>query len=534
MKFCDTMSKKTILQKIEKKAKQRIYKWHRVLAYITFIPVILWCLSGIMHPFMAHFFKPEIKNEFITPQTVDANKIKFSLQQILSKQQIQEFKNFRYVQMKDQWYYQLKKVNNSLVYFNVSTGAELKNGDMVYANYLARFFLDDYQSEISKSQYLTRFDNQYKYVNRYLPVYKVSFDRGDKMQVYVETASSKLATFNPLSRQAFIWFFDTFHNWSFLDAIASNEVRIILMIFLLGTIVLSALSGIVIYGYFWKVFQKVKLNSENRTRFQHRKLGLWFSLLSIGFAFSGALHLTKKWNPQPIQDMVFQPVLVSNDISVMSNKVAVDIAKLQNLSLVQFEDTIYYRCVLKTSLKPEKGEDVKESKWKKKAAPLTDVVYVNAKTNKVKADLDVEYAEYIAQYFDGLLSLRGACCEGEDQGENSCRIAKANLKESKLLTEFENREYGFVNKRLPVIKLAYDTADDTTYFIETATSRVAAVIRKSDRLEGYSFAIFHKFLWMDWAGKPVRDLVMTLSAFALLWLAILGIKLFVKKWQSEN
>ena len=40
-----------------------MYKWHRTLGIITLIPVIFWTLSGLMHPFMAHFFKPQIANE---------------------------------------------------------------------------------------------------------------------------------------------------------------------------------------------------------------------------------------------------------------------------------------------------------------------------------------------------------------------------------------------------------------------------------------------------------------------------------------
>ena len=101
--------------------------------------------------------------------------------------------------------------------------------------------------------------------------------------------------------------------------------------------------------------------------------------------------------------------------------------------------------------------------------------------------------------------------------------------EDEVLNEFESREYGFVNKRLPVIKLAYDTPEKTTYFIETSTSRLAAVIENSDKIEGYSFAIFHKFLFMDWAGKNVRDLTMVLAALVVLIVSVLGLILFIKK-----
>ena len=523
------MSQKTIFKKIEKKTKQRIYKWHKFFAYITFIPVLLWCLSGIMHPFMAHFFKPEIKNEFITPKAIDFDKVKITLQEILNKENIHEFKNFRFVEMNDVWFYQIKLSDNSLIYFNAANGKKLYNADVIYANYLAKFFLDDHQSKILKTEFLTKFDNQYKYVNRYLPVYKVSFDRSDEMQVYVETASSKLATYNPLSRQVFIWFFDTFHNWSFLDAIANNEVRIIIMSFLLSFIVFSALSGIFIYGFFWKVFKKTPSTSENKTRIRHRKLGVLFSVFSIGFAFSGVLHLTKKWNPIAIEDMVYQPKLNVSKVGVKLSEIKVAHSELLNVSLVQFEDTIYYRCELKAKPKLEKEEKTKENKWKKKSAPKTDVFYVNAQTNLVVKDFDFRYAEFIAKYFNEASFSLSSCCEEGTSVEKGCSIANANLIETKLLTEFDSREYGFVNKRLPVIKLAYETPDNTTYFVETATSRIAAVTNSSDKIEGYSFAILHKFLWMDWAGKPIRDLVMTFSALILLLITILGVKLLVKK-----
>jgi hypothetical protein len=46
------------------------------------------------------------------------------------------------------------------------------------------------------------------------------------------------------------------------------------------------------------------------------------------------------------------------------------------------------------------------------------------------------------------------------------------LVETKIITEFESQGYGFVNKRLPVLKLAYDTPE-TLLIIETATSRLA-------------------------------------------------------------
>ena len=196
--------------KWEKKLIQKIYTWHRTIGILTVIPVIFWCLSGIMHPFMAHFFKPTIANERLEQITIAPTDIPLSIQSVLAKNNLKQIKNFRIVSFNNGHFYQVKTVDNVLHYYSVATAAELANGDAKYAEYLSRYFLNDQKSKAIATELLTEFDSQYKYVHRYLPVYKVSFNRNDAMQVYVETSSSKLATYNPKSRQFFIWFFDVF------------------------------------------------------------------------------------------------------------------------------------------------------------------------------------------------------------------------------------------------------------------------------------------------------------------------------------
>jgi hypothetical protein len=227
---------------------------------------------------------------------------------------------------------------------------------------------------------------------------------------------------------------------------------------------------------------------------------------------------------------MYQPVLNVDRIKITPTEITSERNKFQNAVLIQFQDSLYYRCELKPTPKTYAESDAKESKWKKKTAPIPDVVYINAASNTIAKDLDAKYAEFLAHYFDGSSSGMSSCCDGETYVESKiCSIEKAKLLEIKVLTDFDSREYGFVNKRLPVVKLAYDTPEKTTYFVETATSRIASIVRKSDRVEGYSFAILHKFLWMDWAGKPIRDLVMTFAAIALFLLTVLGLRMLVKK-----
>jgi len=521
---------KTIGTKIVKKIKQHMYKWHRTIGLITIIPVIFWTLSGLMHPFMAHFFKPEIAHDKLEQQIIDKNQLHFSIQEVLQKNELTQFKNFRIVSFNNATYYQVKTIFGELWYFDTSTAEKLDNGDQKYAEWLSRYFLDDQKSAITKSEVVTEFTSQYKYVNRYLPVYKMTFDRPDTMEVYVETSSGKLATYNPTSRQWFIWFFDTFHNWSFIDAITNNSIRIITMIFLLSIIGFSALSGILIYGLLWKQFKKTdSLAPKKGLRKYHRQIGIWVSLFTLTFAFSGAYHATTKWTPYTLSQMIYEPTFKTKEISVANNALNLDWNRFQNINIITLNDTTYFRCQLLDKQKFKKPKADSSSKWGKKDDKKSEVVYINATTNKITPNIDLEYAEFLAYYFtDG--APKAACCEmveGSDEPETSLENAK--LLESKVLTDFESREYGFVNKRLPVVKLAYDTPEKTTYFIETSTSRLAAKIESSDMVEGYSFAILHKFLFMDWAGKNIRDLTMVLAALTILIVSILGFILFLKK-----
>ncbi|MFH6999950.1 PepSY domain-containing protein [Flavobacterium sp. FlaQc-57] len=516
--------------KLVKKIKQHMYKWHRTIGLITIIPVIFWTLSGLMHPFMAHFFKPEIAHEKLETPIIDKTQLHFSIQEVLQKNNINEFKNFRIVSFDNATFYQIKTIKGDLLYFDTLTAKKLENGDRKYAEWLSRYFVEDQKSEIKKSEIVTEFTSQYKYVNRYLPVYKLTFDRPDAMQVYVETSSSKLATYNPTSRQAFIWFFDTFHNWSFIDAITNNSIRIITMIFLLSIIGFSALSGILIYGLLWKQFKKTdNLQPKKGLRKYHRQIGIWVSLFTLTFAFSGAYHATTKWNPYTLSQMVYEPTFKTTEIPTANNNLDLDWSRFQNASIITLNNTTYFRCQLLEKEKFKTPKSDSNSKWNKKDEPKSEVVYINAATNKITPNIDLRYAEFLAYYFtDG--APKAACCEmAESSDESQTSLGNAKLLEYQVLTDFSSREYGFVNKRLPVVKLAYDTPEKTTYFIETSTSRLAAVVKNSDRIEGYSFAILHKFLFMDWAGKNIRDLTMVLAALTILIVSVLGFILFLKK-----
>ena len=83
--------------------KRNLYKWHKIIGLIVVVPVIFWTLSGLTHPFMANFFKPEIPRAFIG-DPVGGKLPDLSLQEVSTQNSIKSLRNFRYVAMDDAYY----------------------------------------------------------------------------------------------------------------------------------------------------------------------------------------------------------------------------------------------------------------------------------------------------------------------------------------------------------------------------------------------------------------------------------------------
>lgn len=498
---------------ISKKLKKNLYRWHRIMGLITVIPLIAWTASGLMHPIMAHWFKTQLAHDKIEQIPLNKTKINLSLQQVLAQNKINSFYNFRLINFNDSVFYQVKTVDKSIHYFNAKSGIEMLNGDQLYAQHLSRYFLGDDNSKINSIEIITSFTENYQYINRLLPVYKVSFATEAEMDLYVETFGSRLATYNYASRKTFIWLFSNFHTWSFLDHITNDILHYGLMILLLSIIIFAAISGIVIYIFLWKRFKKPKKdNSLNLLRKYHRQTGVITSVFMLMFAFSGAYHATTKINQNDKIGMAFQPILKTETFKINSLSLNPDWERLVNISAVVLKkDTLFQLMLAKTDELP------------------ASINYVSALTGDNLLNGDMKYANFLANKFsqsnmDAIMQLPECCIKPIENVSD--KPAKINSTEN--INAF-TRAYGFVFKRLPVIKVAYDTPDHQLYYIETSHSKLAAVINDADMREGYSFAFLHKFFFMEWAGKGIRDLTMALAAFFVMLVSLLGLAIFIKK-----
>ncbi|MDN5211017.1 PepSY domain-containing protein [Fulvivirgaceae bacterium BMA12] len=475
-------------QKRRKPALGKWYKWHRKTGIVLLIPVIMWCISGLMHPIMARWIKVQIPNRFVKTPALQQGDFKLSLKEALTKNGITIFGNINTVRIGDILYYQVLPASaaRDVVYLNTNDGTPLKDGDRIYATYLARYFMNEHNAGVVGISTVSKFTSQYKFINRLLPVYKVSFDRPDKLDVYVHTTSSRLGTVNNQQRKTFMWLFNQLHNWDFLKF--AGPARALVMTLLLSLIFLSAVSGLYIYSIGWRRFKKQAANTiRSKRRRQHRSLGFAVSVVTLTFSFSGAYHLLYKKDPYALHKFTPQSKIATvdlqTDLAIFMDGLEKPVA---NISLSAMKEQLYYRFA-------HGGKHRHE------------VSYLSVGNGKKLENGDTEYAKYLAGIYSGLSEI-----------ENTEQI-----------TKFAG-EYGFVNKRLPVQKISYKTADNATYYIETATGKLAAMVTNPDRWEGFSFAFLHKYHTLDFAGKDFRDIVMSLAALGLLTVALLGLSVYMK------
>lgn len=472
-------------------AKQNFYKWHRILGLTALIPVMMWTLSGLSHPFMSNWFRPVIALEVYKPVPAKTKRA-LSVQQVLAQNNISNLINFGQVSFNKDTYYQVLGTDSVYNYYSANTGKILPGGDKLYATYLARYFTQDSTSKIKSISLQKTFDGQYQPINHLLPVWKVAFDRPDGMDVYIETGQSRMGTFNNHTRKAMLTVFEQLHTWDFLAAIGGNQFRNVVMLIVMVAMFFSLLSGLTIYGLFWKKFktatQNRKADKRKDTRFVHRfhrQLGLIVSFVMLTFVISGAFHLiVKLHNDGPAQKAYAQQIN-SKDLAFSNLALPVADSLVKNVNVVKFNDSTYYQL-----------SDTRKN-----------VSYFNTLTGAELADGDMQYAGYLSRFYH----------TGAAQAKGKTTISQ--------IRQFDN-EYGFINKRLPVQKVSYPNGEN--WYIETTTSQLATKVAGIDRAEGLSFIFLHKYFGMSWAGKNARDIVSMLAALGVLVVSLFGFAAFIK------
>lgn len=520
--------------------RKHIYKWHRVTSLIIAIPVLLWAVSGFMHPLMTTI-KPKVATQTLQPQPIDSSAMETSLQLALTKNGIENFHNVRLIHVDANWFYQVQLRNGQPpVYLSAKNGKELRNGDKLYAQYIAKQFLqgqpknrkvssasestpahhqlaanfsadqtivkaaqpevsshdccdaatssvlsDTTGSLVESVDLVTGFNKEYKYVNRLLPVYKVQFDRADGIRVYVETTQDRFSFVMDNRRAIFDTFFAWCHTWDWLSA--TGKFKYLLMGLITTMAFLSTCMGLYIF-----FITKTKKGTQpiTKARRRHRIVSLIACAFTLMFTFSGGLHaLEKLKTPDVIADNI------SNDIPATA--ATLDYNKLQAAIP---EETITDISMTSVNAVPHWRVQTNNKK----------LFYLGAQDYTVLFNGEEQHAASLATAFSG--------------------HAANDMVKMERITKFAG-EYGFINKRLPVWKVSYASNSNERYYVETSTGKCAAYVTDKDLFEGYSFALLHKHHFMDWAGKSARDISTMIAAGLQVIMVLVGLFLFYRWWK---
>ncbi len=519
--------------------RKNIYKWHRICSLIIAIPVLLWACSGFMHPIMTNL-RPAMKTQSIPVVPINSGKIKRSLKQVLEQNKIDSIYSVRLVHIDTNWFYQVKTSKKyELQYISASNGNILAKGDWLYAQYIARIFLEgppknakskmpamempmsagmDCCGEaastvlnnktgapVDYASLITKFDGEYKPIYCLLPVYKVQFKRSDDIRLYVETGQDRFSVAVDKNRAAFTKFFDLVHTWGWINFLGKGRLLVVMTLAGLGF--LTASMGL--YIFFSTNSKKVKGNPLVKARRNHRYTAVIASVFTLMFTFSGCYQAFFEFTGPEKQVISVQHGFASSAINPDLNKLYSIVKKpITNIGLIQMDGKTYWQVYLQNAKKNHKIKDL----MKDMSADAAVVTYINAADYSVLPNGDELFAKSLATQFSG--------------------HSQKEIVSTELITKFTD-EYNFTDKRLPVWKVNYPFNHKERLYIETSTGILAKNTNNVDLVEGYSFALFHKHHYMDFGGKITRDISTMVGAALQIMMVIIGL-IFYFKWRKRK
>ena len=510
----------------------RLLQWHRWAGVLALSGVVLWSVSGTLHPIMARMQpRPVVQHVPVLPAHTEAPAAPAAggepLATVLARHGGGTISDARLVSIDGRAFYQVTRPGGGMrEYYAAADGMKLDDGDRRHAEWLARQYLGETTAAVASARLQTQFDGEYGDVNRLLPAWRIAFDRPDGMTVYVNTGTDRLGTLVDDTKRWTSGLFTTLHRWDWLDGL-SPALRLMLLAGMLLAAMGTTLGGL------WLFFARRQATRNGALRRVHRLSGMALSLVALAFFASGLYHLLHLGlRGDPAARFAAAPARIDPAQLRIAFADAARLAGIERparISLAEIDGQPFYRVQPPRPPRPQSAHGQDQGHGGKKgpagtaghagheghagpAAPPPPVpaVYLSARDGTVLADGEVRHAAWIASRATGL----AATASGGT------------------VTRFGG-EYGFVFKRLPVQRVLLEGPGGTTAFIDTADGAVSAVIDDADRREGWLFANVHKHDWMvPLVGRAARDAIAASLALAIGVTATMGGVLFVRRLRA--
>ncbi len=485
--------------------------WHRTLAVIGGLALLLWGGSGLLHPLMsaigpqqAVFFPPGLP----PGQSLDLQGIK-PVHQTLAEAGIAEATAVKVVMSKGGPLLQVTGDPDApRRYFDLMTGAERPDHDRAHAVFLARHYLRE-DAPIRAVEKLTDFTPDYPWVNRLLPVYHVQFERPDNLSIYIYTETNAAAGVNNTTKTILQTGFRWFHTWSWFPHQAEWG-RVILITLFVGSLFALAATGLAML-----LLIRRKRRAPG-SRGWHRIAGYALALPLLMFTSSGIFHLIEFSLFEPGKTLrLAEPMDLRTAQFPIHEQWPMITAGLtvSTLSIVQApaDGRYLYRLGLARSrdaAAPVTAAEIRNARFD--GVPRTGPArYLDAESGAVWPDGDRELAIQLAENFTG--------------------VSREAITDAALITRF-GAGYDFRNKRLPVWRLSYGAPLDADYFVDTTTGVLADIAPHRTKPERFSFSMLHKWNFLRPLGRDMQNIIVSGTVILAIGLmGVLGLRLDIKR-----
>lgn len=512
-------------------------KAHGWIGVVTCIGILMWAGSGITHPIMTRL--QSVPVAFMAPMQTLHLQQTISPDVVLKNAGIHTLKRLSVVQYQNKNYYRVVEDQNTPAqYFEIplepSTSNHkviaLEHGDAKYAQFLASHYTGRPESEIVSVDFITEFSTDYHAINQLLPVWRVAFSGSKNLRAFIDTDQSRLSTLVDDVRYTLTQVFQLGHNWTFLQG--APTLQIWLMGGVLTVILISACSGLYLF-FSTRRFAHQRLQHQASLKW-HRRLGVSVALSTIIFVGSGFYHLIKSNEqaqraPMTREEWVFN----TEDLSpaIWAQMTRSPIQKMQLvihdgqphwlLEMAPMQTQVGHIAQLKHT--HQESSDAKHTGHEQYEAhshhAATDsLIPASDKPERSQSDLMLYSRSLALSYASKAVPMKAT-------------ISDQEIVSTTLITKFGG-EYGFLFKRLPVVKVQFTGAGNPRVYIEPATGKLAAHITDDDATEGWVFATIHKWNFVP-LGHDGRDLIVVLFALLNITVAGLGLYVLIKKQRQR-
>lgn len=476
---------------------KKVFYLHRWLVWIALTALLVFVSSAFMHLLLTWTGPQTTINK--APQQVFASTDINTIPEILRQHHIPQAAIVKVVPSAQEALLQITE--EALVprrYFSLKTGKESLNHDEQQARWLAAYYLDDPSRVIQSITFQTAFDNDYPWVNRLLPVYKIVYEGDEGLTLYIHTESQALASISNHWKRSLQTIFRQLHTWAWLEDYRYG--RVVVMMLFLCSLLAMILAGL-------SLLYLLKRHSGHKVeRRAHRVLAHVIGIPLLGFTSSGMYHLLHGEYADAQRDFNLARPLVLNSVSAAP--ISFPARDLHSVSLISVGSQLYYRASVAGEAPVAAGEhdhhQIRQQRFdgipKEQGAiyiPMASSVDIVMTDEQVARQLAMDYL----------------------------KAGDAEIISVEKVTRF-GPEYDFRNKRLPVWRVAIHNDAEDVLFVDVASGLLVDRANRSSRMEGYSFSFLHKWNFLTFPlGREKRDALIALVLLGALVLAGLGIAL---------